>query len=226
MVTIRCTKCGEAKHPEEFPKQSSSPSGLHSHCKECRRAYSRTMRQPAYRVERGFNPYRIVGDVVELTLSAGPGKTSISLVSLPDLPRLIEFGHRWSVDSKGYGRTYGRVNYKTWAQALHRFLLDPPADMEIDHINGNRLDNRRENLRIVTRQENMRAMHARLEPTREEAKSERLAKRKAEVQARKDFHLSRRPCERCGKPYWPLRKGFCASCAGWRYRQAKRAVSK
>lgn len=37
---------------------------------------------------------------------------------------------------------------------LHRFLMDPPGDMVVDHINHNKLDNRRENLRICTHQEN------------------------------------------------------------------------
>ena len=39
---------------------------------------------------------------------------------------------------------------------MHRFLLGAPEDMEVDHINGNGLDNRRSNLRFANRSENMK----------------------------------------------------------------------
>lgn len=39
---------------------------------------------------------------------------------------------------------------------MHRFILECPEGMEVDHINGVTLDNRRENLRIVTHRENLR----------------------------------------------------------------------
>lgn len=37
---------------------------------------------------------------------------------------------------------------------MHWLILTPPDGLMIDHINRNTLDNRRENLRIVTRREN------------------------------------------------------------------------
>lgn len=38
---------------------------------------------------------------------------------------------------------------------FHRLVMNPPKDMEIDHINHNTLDNRKENLRIVSHVVNM-----------------------------------------------------------------------
>lgn len=37
---------------------------------------------------------------------------------------------------------------------MHRHILQPPDGMFVDHINGNTLDNRRENLRLATKQQN------------------------------------------------------------------------
>lgn len=38
--------------------------------------------------------------------------------------------------------------------SLHRDIMKPPANYEVDHINHNKLDNRKENLRVVTHSQN------------------------------------------------------------------------
>jgi hypothetical protein len=38
---------------------------------------------------------------------------------------------------------------------LHRWIMKPTADMVVDHINGDTMDNRRCNLRVCTRSQNM-----------------------------------------------------------------------
>jgi hypothetical protein len=45
---------------------------------------------------------------------------------------------------------------------LHRIIMNPPKGMHVDHINGDPLDNRRSNLRIVTRSQNL--LNRRKEP--------------------------------------------------------------
>lgn len=39
---------------------------------------------------------------------------------------------------------------------LHRLIMDAPKDLDVDHINGNKLDNRKCNLRICSCTENIR----------------------------------------------------------------------
>lgn len=56
----------------------------------------------------------------------------------------------WSVGSHGYAT--GSVSGKN--KLLHRVLTECPQGMEVDHVNGNRLDNRRSNLRICSRLQN------------------------------------------------------------------------
>ena len=39
---------------------------------------------------------------------------------------------------------------------LSRYIMNPESDLVVDHINGDTLDNRRENLRVVTKSDNLR----------------------------------------------------------------------
>lgn len=57
----------------------------------------------------------------------------------------------WHIDQYGYVYTY----HKNRQIKLHKVLLWCPKDYVIDHINGDRLDNRLENLRICTQAQNM-----------------------------------------------------------------------
>jgi hypothetical protein len=103
-----------------------------------------------------MNTYRIEGDIAYLALRNRLGEmVAEALIDADDLPLLIAHGQSWSPSPRGY--VYGRSGKSSFT--LHRFLLNPPADMDVDHRNGNRLDNRRCNLRVVTRQTNARNLH-------------------------------------------------------------------
>ena len=82
-----------------------------------------------------------------------------TLVSEEDFERVSQYVWYWNEFGAKKGkrpRAYRRFKVgKTWKLVyLHRFLLNPPAGMCVDHINGDTLDNRRENLRICTYSQN------------------------------------------------------------------------
>lgn len=54
-----------------------------------------------------------------------------------------------------YATRLKRINGKYKKIYMHRSIMKAPKGMEVDHGNGNGLDNRRENLEIVTHNENM-----------------------------------------------------------------------
>lgn len=83
----------------------------------------------------------VVGEHAELRMANG-----CALISLEDVGRVAR--QCWRVDNVGYAASRGR--------RLHRFLLTPGPHMEVDHINRERLDCRRSNLRLTNHPENCR----------------------------------------------------------------------
>ena len=67
-------------------------------------------------------------------------------ISIEDIEKVR--GYHWSDNGKGYIRTFNKNRSPLY---LHRFLTNCPEGLEVDHINRDKYDNRRENLRIVTR---------------------------------------------------------------------------
>ena len=108
--------------------------------------------------ERGFNKFKVQGALAFLELTNRHGlAVGETIVDLSDLTFLESEGKRWSL-YKPQGRKIGYVmrNRKDGTRIyLHRYLTVYPRGMVIDHINRDGLDNRRENLRIVTQAVNM-----------------------------------------------------------------------
>lgn len=95
----------------------------------------------------------------EIPLSQG----KVALVDDEDYDRLA--AHNWYASKDGrtyYARRRDGRNGPT--RVMHRVILDAEAQIEVDHINGNGLDNRRSNLRPCTRKENGRSRRATRKP--------------------------------------------------------------
>ena len=81
----------------------------------------------------------------------------VALVDQEDYDRVAAF--KWAASRTKEGFTwYGQRSVWTGSGyrtvLLHRFILDAPSGRQVDHINGDGLDNRRANLRLATGSQN------------------------------------------------------------------------
>lgn len=104
--------------------------------------------------------YDVNPSSVEIPLSQG----KIAIVDAEDY-ELVR-GYTWCATHKGnnfYAVTHtsragGKKSHSVY---LHRLLMNPPRGQEVDHINGDSLDNRRCNLRLATKAQNQHNMRIR-----------------------------------------------------------------
>lgn len=76
------------------------------------------------------------------------------LVSPEDEALLVR--HPWKITNGGYVIRYFMSNGVSRHELLHRVIIGALPGQVVDHINGDPLDCRRENLRICSHAENMR----------------------------------------------------------------------
>lgn len=82
-------------------------------------------------------------------------------VDTEDIERIRNIGVWHAIyDNSLQTPSYYICNRKNGTTKLHRFLTNCPKNKEVDHINHDTLDNRKENLRICTRFENQQNLRS------------------------------------------------------------------
>lgn len=90
------------------------------------------------------NTYKVTGEKLIITTAAGQTITA----DAEDYEKISKYS--WAISKTGYA--VARINKRT--VKMHRYILDCTTDDVVDHINNNRLDNRKNNLRICSRADN------------------------------------------------------------------------
>jgi hypothetical protein len=97
------------------------------------------------------NPNEIInyGDYAEMLIYNQSGdEIARAIIDVADVELVSKY--KWSMHNNGYVRNYmgGKTTY------LHRLIISAKKGEEIDHINLNKLDNRKDNLRLCEHVQN------------------------------------------------------------------------
>jgi hypothetical protein len=148
----KCTKC-KAVQP-----LACYPDGTR-YCAGCRVGMSPLSRKRGTLTPNG---YRVDGEIAYIQLTDERNNLlAEAIVDEADVAAVIAFG-RWKIAKRHATKyvTMGKRTPEGMKQIyLHRFLMGPTGCMEVDHINRDGLDNRRANLRVVTRNVNLANRH-------------------------------------------------------------------
>lgn|SRR5512133_4011155 len=87
-------------------------------------------------------------------------QNQVAIIDDSDFDTVSQFSWcaMWKPNPKAFYafRGYRRHDGKKRTMYMHRFIVDAPPGLVVDHINHNTLDNRRSNLRICSTAENIR----------------------------------------------------------------------
>ena len=98
------------------------------------------------------SPRPCAPETKEILLTQG----MVTIVDSEDFERLSKY--KWQA-AKNRNTFYAKRGCNYTTIMMHRIITDAPKGMEVDHINGNGLDNRKCNLRIVSTRENQINQH-------------------------------------------------------------------
>ncbi len=88
----------------------------------------------------------------------------VAIISAQDYRRVNRYkwhAHKSRGSKRKPGQPYARATIKGKKVYLHRYIMDAPEDMHVDHRNHQTLDCRRDNLEVVTHNENMQRRRGR-----------------------------------------------------------------
>lgn len=147
---MNCEFCGSAKNAHYNKNEQKFLCGKH----EAQIRVFGTIRE---RTSRDRNDILVKKNFAEMIMRdwKTQEEKARTKIDLEDVVRVKDL--KWHLDAYGYvmGPTVKGVVKKKHIR-LSRYLINAPQESEVDHINGDVLDNRKSNLRLANRSQNTR----------------------------------------------------------------------
>lgn len=106
------------------------------------------------------NRYKIIDNYAIIYLERRSEDALETLVDIEDLEKVLNYKYKWCAGWAKHTKTYyamatiylGTINNKPKYTTIHlnSFIMSCPEGMEVDHIDHDTLNNRKENLRVTT----------------------------------------------------------------------------
>lgn len=146
---IKCDVCGATSDEKIIQYVKRADMFLCSKHKKQIYAYGK-ITDPTSRTTHDKNEYILHDDYAEMVLRDRENNIiAYSLIDLEDVEKCKQ--QKWSVNRSDPEHGYVRAKNTKINVSLQRYILDYDGPLDVDHINRNRLDNRKCNLRIVSR---------------------------------------------------------------------------
>lgn len=176
----KCKTCEQwlETNLDNFGKDKNRKDGFNDCCRKCRSKeghdryilnidkYKENMTQKIINNQiynSQFNDYIIEDNITKIIMVSSKGKERITIIDTEELERIKALGmrwyERWDKNTQAYYARSTRWEMidgksKLVSYGLHTLIIDTEKGYYVDHKNHDRLDNRKENLRISTMSEN------------------------------------------------------------------------
>ncbi len=142
MVEKVCSNCGK--------KYQSKNNRIYNNCFCCKKCESE-FRKGKYNGERKYNDILIKDDYALIKINNSTLGEIETLIDIEDIDKVKEYYWNVRIDKRHPNCTLyveSRSNKKRIH--LHRVITNCPQNMVVDHIDGNGLNNKKDNLRVCT----------------------------------------------------------------------------
>lgn len=153
MVKIFCSYCGKEYEPKTYHKKAKNHF--------CSKVCEGNFRRNKPKQKKKTNKIDILEKYAIINIHNNINGDFECIIDIDDVEKVKNYFWNIRYDKRHpnctvYVESHSRKDGKPYRIHLHRLIMNCPDNMVVDHIDGNGLNNRKNNLRIITQTNNVK----------------------------------------------------------------------